>query len=87
MKVSAAEIAENFKRDADQAMAEPVSITRNGNEELVLLSASEYARLSRRDRQVFRAHEVPDDLLAAIASSEPPDEAGRVEAMLAAEAR
>ena len=40
-----------------------------------LISADEYARLKRRDRRVYRAGELPDNLLAAIEKAEPPAEA------------
>ena len=87
MKVTAAEVGKNFGQFADKALVEPVTITKYGREHLVLLSAEEYARLKRRDRQVYRAHEVPDDLLAALETTEPPAEAEAVERELAAKAR
>ena len=34
-----------------------------------------FARLKRRDRQVYRAGEIPADIVEAIAKSEPPAEA------------
>jgi prevent-host-death family protein len=37
----------------DRALVEPVMVTRNGRERLVLLSAEEFKRLKRRDRQVM----------------------------------
>jgi prevent-host-death family protein len=83
MKVAAGEVAKNFGQFADRALTEPVTITKYGREHLVLLSASEYARLKRRDRHVFRAHEVPSDILAAIEATEPPPEAEAVERELA----
>jgi prevent-host-death family protein len=54
MKVSAAEIGGNFGQLADRAQVEPVSITKNGREHVVLLSAAEYARLVRQDRRAWR---------------------------------
>jgi prevent-host-death family protein len=87
MKVSAAEIGKNFGQFADRALVEPVSITKYGREHLVLLSADEYARLKRRDRMVYRAQDVPDDLLEAIAATEPPPEAEQVERELAEKSR
>jgi PHD/YefM family antitoxin component YafN of YafNO toxin-antitoxin module len=84
MIATAGEIAKNFGAFADRALVEPVTITKYGRDHLVLLSADEYARLKRRDRQVYRAHEVPDDLAAAIAATEPPREADAVERELAA---
>lgn len=74
MKATAGEVAKNFGQFADRALVEPVSITKYGREHLVLLSADEYMRLKQRDRQVYRAGEVPDDIAAAIAATEPPAE-------------
>ena len=79
MKVTSAEFIKNYGQLADKALTEPVTITRNGHERLVLLSVDEYARLKRRDRQVFRAADVPDELLAAIEAAEPPPESYAVE--------
>jgi prevent-host-death family protein len=87
MKVTAAEVGKNFGQFADKALVEPVSITKYGREHLVLMSAEEYARLKRRDRQVYRTHDVPDDILAALEATEPPLESEAVERELAAKAR
>ena len=87
MKTTAAEVGKNFGQFADRALVEPVLITKHGREHLVLLSAGEYARLKRRDRQVYRVEEVPDDLLAALETSEPPNEAEAVEREMAARGR
>ena len=87
IKVSTAEFLKGYGQLADQAIRDPVIITKNGNERLVLLSIGEYQRLKRRDRQVLRVHEVPDDLAAAIAAAEPPPEADEVERKLAKTAR
>ena len=75
MKVTAAEVGKNFGQFADKALVEPVTITKYGREHLVLLSADEYARLKRRDRQVYRTGEIPADWVAAIEAAEPPAEA------------
>jgi hypothetical protein len=39
----------------------------------VLLSIEEYERLKRRDRQVFRSEDIPEDLAQAIATARPPE--------------
>lgn len=75
MKVTAAEVGKNFGQFADRALVEPVTITKYGREHLVLLSADEYARLKRRDRQVYRVGDLPDEIIAAIKAAEPPAEA------------
>lgn len=59
----------------DTAQREPVVITKHNREHTVLLSAAEYHRLKRRDRQVFRTGELSDADIEAIAAAEPPDEA------------
>lgn len=59
----------------DQAQREPVVITKHNREHTVLLSAQEYHRLKRRDRQVFRVGQLSAEDIAAIASVEPPAEA------------
>jgi prevent-host-death family protein len=87
MKATAGEVGKNFGLFADKALAEPVTITKYGREHLVLLSADEYARLKRRDRQVYRVSEVPDDLLAAIEATEPSPESEAVERELAGKYR
>ena len=74
MKISAGEAGKNFGEFADKALVEPIFITKYGREHLVLLSANEYARPKRRDRQVYLAGELPDDLVEAIAAAEVPAE-------------
>ena len=56
----------------DQAQREPVLVTKHNREHTVLLSAQEYHRLKRRDRQVFRTGELPDADIAAIAAATAP---------------
>jgi prevent-host-death family protein len=51
----------------DKALAGPVMITKNGREHTVLLSAAEYQRLKRRDREVLRAGDFTDKDLEEIA--------------------
>lgn len=53
----------------DQAQREPVVVTKHNREHTVLLSAQEYHRLKRRDRQVFRTGELSDADIAAIAGA------------------
>lgn len=48
---------------------------KHNREHTVLLSAVEYQRLKRRDREVFRTGELTAADIAAIAAMEPPAEA------------
>ena len=72
MRVTAAEFIRNYGSLADQALSEPITIPKNGQDRLVLLSADEYSRLKRRDRCVVRPEELTDEEMALIAKAEVP---------------
>ena len=74
MKVSTADFVRNFGSLSDKALTEPVTITKNGRERLVLLSVEEYERLMRRDRVAIRAGALTEEERAAIAAAEVPAE-------------
>ena len=46
MRVSVKELLRNFSRLSDKALSEPVIITKNGRDRLVLVSMEEYSMLS-----------------------------------------
>jgi prevent-host-death family protein len=66
----------------DRALVEPVMVTRNGRERLVLLSADEFKRLKRLDREVLPVTALSDAELAAIAAAEVPAEYAHLDAEL-----
>lgn len=70
MRVSTADFIKGYGTLADQALTEPVTIIKDGRDRLVLLSASEYARLTRRGRRALLAKELTEGELTAIGSSE-----------------
>jgi len=70
IRVTAAEFQRHFGRYQDEALTQPVAISRNGRERVVMISVDEYRRLKRRDREVLRVGELSDADLAAIAKSE-----------------
>lgn len=72
---SSAEFQRKIGHYQDKALVEPVMVTRNGRERVVLLSADEFKRLKRRDREVLRAEDFTEADLAAIRKAEPPLEA------------
>jgi PHD/YefM family antitoxin component YafN of YafNO toxin-antitoxin module len=74
MKVTTADFIKNYGTLADKALSEPVTITKNGRDRLVMLSAEEYARLKRRDRRVVRLEEFTDEEMALIAKADVPAE-------------
>jgi prevent-host-death family protein len=64
--ISSAEFQRNFGTYQDKALTEPVAITRNGRERLVVVSADEYRRLKRRAREVLPVEALSDAELDAI---------------------
>ena len=70
IRVSTAEFGKEVGRYQDVALNQPVVVTQNGRDRTVMISAEEYLRLKRRDRRVFGAGELPDDLLEAVSRSE-----------------
>jgi prevent-host-death family protein len=73
--VSAGEFQRKIDHYQDRAMVEPIVVTSNGRERLVLLSADEFKRLKRRDREVLRLEDFTEADLQAIRKAEPPEEA------------
>lgn len=70
IRVSSTEFGKEVGRYQDLALSQPVVVTRNGRDRTVMISADEYRRLKRRDRQVFAAGELPDELVEAVRRSE-----------------
>lgn len=70
LTVSSAEFQRNFGTYSDKALLEPVAITRNGRERIVILSADEYHRLKRRAREALPVEALSDADLAAISATE-----------------
>ena len=80
LAVSAKEFAGRLGFYQDEAMHRPVGVQRHGTLRTVLISAREYDRLKRRDRQVIRTEDLDDETLDAILNAEPGErsrEAGR----------
>jgi PHD/YefM family antitoxin component YafN of YafNO toxin-antitoxin module len=64
MRVSTAEFIKNYGTLADKALMEPVTITKNGRDRLVMVSAEEFERLKRRDRRVVRIEDWTEEEFA-----------------------
>ena len=73
--ITSVEFQRHFGRYQDEALKGPVSITRNGRERIVVLSAEEYNRLKRRDRQVMALSDFTKLDILAIEKAEAPTEA------------
>lgn len=76
LRVSAAEFHRNVGRYQDVALTRPVAITKNGRERTVLISADEYGRLKRRDREVLLVEDLTEEEIEAIRNAKVPDEYG-----------
>ena len=72
MKVTTADFIKNYGTLADRALSEPVTITKNGRDRLVVISAAEFARLKRRDRRAVRLEDFTDAEMAAIGEAKMP---------------
>jgi prevent-host-death family protein len=77
IRVTAAEFQKHIGRYQDAALTQPVTVTRNGRDRTVVISADEYRRLKRRDREVLGLDQLTEDDLAAIRAAEPPLEAAQ----------
>ena len=66
MKVTTADFIKNFGQLSDKALSEPVTVTKNGRNRLVVLSVEEYERLKLRDREVVLAENAPSWLIEAL---------------------
>jgi len=68
--VSSADCQRHFGMYSDKALQEPISITRNGRERLVMVSAEEYHRLKRNSRIALSVAELTDEDLISISNTE-----------------
>jgi PHD/YefM family antitoxin component YafN of YafNO toxin-antitoxin module len=80
MRVTTAEFIKNYGSLADRALVEPVTITKNGRDRLVVVSAEEYGRLARRDRRVIRPEDLTEAQIALIEKAEVPAEHAHLDA-------
>jgi prevent-host-death family protein len=69
-KVAAAAISKNFGAYQDDALREPVIITRNGRPRTVLMAYDDYVRLSKLERRVELTADLGDEELAAVENAE-----------------
>ena len=81
-KVSASEFQQSFGALSDKARHEPIVITKHGRDSLVVMSAEEWARLTRRDRRVGFAEDLPPQWTAAVQEAAVPEEFSHLDAEL-----
>jgi hypothetical protein len=83
MRVTMVEFIRRCGSLADSPLSEPVTITENGRDRLVVLSVEEYERLKKRDRRVVVAGALTPDEVALIANAEVPAEHAHLDAEIA----
>jgi prevent-host-death family protein len=74
LTVSSQEYQRNLGKYYDVALTEPIVITHNGRERLVVLSAEAFRQMQRHTREVLPVEALSDADLAAIAAAEVPAE-------------
>lgn len=77
VRVTSGELQRQWGRIQDLAIAEPVTVTCNGRDRMVLLSSDEYRRLKRRDREVLTPADFTQADLEALLKSEAPPESAQ----------
>lgn len=82
MRVTAGDLIKNWETLSDTALREPLTVTKNGRDRLVVMSAQEYSRLKERDRRAVRAEDLTDEEAALIAAAEVPTEYEHLNALL-----
>jgi prevent-host-death family protein len=70
--VTAADLQKNFGLYQDKALVAPVTVTKYGRPSVVILSAAEYGRLKKLDRQTLAVSELSEADVAAIKSARVP---------------
>lgn len=73
-RVTSDEAQSDFVSLSDKARHQPVIITQEGQDTLVVVSVEEWARLSQRDRRVGAAEDLSDEWLEAVLKAEVPAE-------------
>jgi PHD/YefM family antitoxin component YafN of YafNO toxin-antitoxin module len=69
---SSEQVAKNFGRFQDAALSEPVVVTKYGRASVVIVKATEYERLKKRDREVLSIGDLTREDVAAIGAAKPP---------------
>jgi hypothetical protein len=82
MRVSSAEFLKQYGALSDKALVEPITITRNGRDRLVLMSAEAFERLSRYAPRTRPVGALTDEELALLERAEVSSEHDHLNALL-----
>ena len=74
IRVSSTEFGKEVGRYQDAALTQAVVVTRNGRDRTVMISADEYRRLKRRDREVLGLDDFTDADIEAVRRTKPSPE-------------
>ena len=75
IRVTATEFQNAIGLFSDKALRQPVIITKQGRDNLVLLSAEEFMLMKRQYRKVGLTEEISDEMFAAVLAAKAPDAA------------
>lgn len=82
MRVTSADFLDHYGELAERALSEPVTITREGRDRLVLVSAAEFERLRRYAPRSRAVEDLTEDEVAMIAKSSVPAEHDHLNSLL-----
>ena len=77
IRVSSTEFSKEIGRYQDASLTQPVIVTRNGRDRTVMISAVEYDRLKRNDREVLGIADFTDADAEAVRRAEPSPDSAR----------
>lgn len=69
VRISSTEFGNSVGRYQDMALSEAIMVTRNGRDRVVMISADEYQRLKRRDREVMATADLSAGDIEAVRTS------------------
>jgi prevent-host-death family protein len=81
-QATASEFQQAFGAFTAKALREPVTITKHGRPQLVIMAAEEFERLKRRDRKVGLVEDLPDEWIEAIREAKVPDEYAHLDELM-----
>ena len=74
-KVTSAEFTREFGRYRAMAHREPIIITNHGRDDVVLIAAEDYARLSRYEQKAFHVTQLSKDVVDELGTVPVPETA------------
>ena len=76
-KVTSNEFAREFGRYRVLAHREPVIVTNHGRDDVVLIAAEDYARLSRYEQKAFHVSQLPREVVDELGTAPIPKAASK----------